>query len=107
MCSSISCRLEVVASPPYVVDVVVSEVERSEGGGGRDQAQVGDRVVGQVQVLLKIKIFEWLGVQTRVAEVARGHGGPPPKSLNSGEHFKPEHTLFCRKLRFVAIYALF
>ena len=52
----------VVASQPYVVDVVVGEVERSEGGGGRDQAQVGDRVVGQVQVLLKIKIFEWLGV---------------------------------------------
>ena len=48
----------VVASPPYVVDVVVGEVERSERGGGRDQAQVGDRVVGQVQVLLKIKIFE-------------------------------------------------
>ena len=52
----------VVASPPYVVDVVVGEVERSEGGGGRDQAQVGDRIVGQVQVLLKIKIFERVGV---------------------------------------------
>ena len=52
----------VVASPPNVVDVVVSEVERSEGGGGRDQAQVGDRIVGQVQVLLKIKIFERGGV---------------------------------------------
>ena len=46
-------------------------------------------------------------VQGRVAEVARGHGGPPPKSLNSDENFKPEHTLFCCKLRFVAIYALF
>ena len=43
----------------------------------------------------------------RVAEVARGHGGPPPKSLDSDENFKPEHTLFCRELRFVAIYALF
>ena len=52
----------VVASQPNVVDVVVSEVERSEGGGGRDQAQVGDRVVGQVQVLLKIEIFERGGV---------------------------------------------
>ena len=49
----------VVASPPYVVDVVVGEVERSEGGGGRDQAQVGDRVVGQVQVLLKIIGYIW------------------------------------------------
>ena len=94
----------VVASPPNVVDVVVSEVERSEGGGGRDQAQVGDRVVGQVQVLLKIKIFEWLGVQTRVAEVARGHGGPPPKSLDSNENFKPHHMLFCCELRFIYIY---
>ena len=36
-----------------------------------------------------------------------GQGGPPPKSLDSDENFKPEHTLFCRELRFVAIYALF
>ena len=43
----------------------------------------------------------------RVAEVERGHGGPPLKSLESDENFKPEHMLFCRKLRFVAIYALF
>ena len=42
-----------------------------------------------------------------MAEVARGHGGPPPKSLDSDENFKPEHMLFCRKLRVVAIYALF
>ena len=38
----------------------------------------------------------------RVAEVARA-----PKSLDSDEKFKPEHTLFCRELRFVAIYTLF
>ena len=44
---------------------------------------------------------------SRVTEVVRGHGGPPPKSWDSDENFKPEHTLFCRKLRFVAIYALF
>ena len=31
----------------------------------------------------------------------------PPKSLDSDENFKPEPTLFCRELRFVAIYALF
>ena len=43
----------------------------------------------------------------RVAEVVREHGWPPPKSLDSDENFKPEHTLFCRELRFVAIYALF
>ena len=42
-----------------------------------------------------------------MAEVAREHGWHPPKSLNSDENFKPEHTLFCRELRFVAIYALF
>ena len=46
-------------------------------------------------------------VSYRVAEVAREHGWHPPKSLDSDENFKPEHTLFCRKLRFVAIYALF
>ena len=37
----------------------------------------------------------------------RGHWGPPPKSLDSDENFKPEHMLFCRELRFVAIHALF
>ena len=46
-------------------------------------------------------------VLRRVAEVAREHGWHPPKSLDSDENFKPEHTLFCRELRFVAIYALF
>ena len=40
----------------------------------------------------------------RVAEVAREHRWHPPKSLDSDENFKPKHTLFCRKLRFVAIY---
>ena len=44
---------------PYVIDVVVGEVERSEGGSGREQAEVGDRVVGQVQVLLKIIWYIW------------------------------------------------
>ena len=43
----------------------------------------------------------------RVAEVAREHGWHPPKSLDSDENFKPNHTLFCRELRFVAIYAFF
>ena len=43
----------------------------------------------------------------RVAEVVGGHGGPSPKSLDSDENFKLEPTLFGRKLRFVAIYALF
>ena len=42
-----------------------------------------------------------------MAEVVWGHGGPLPKSLDSDENFEPEHTLFCRELRFVAIYALF
>ena len=35
------------------------------------------------------------------------HGRHPPKSLDSDENFKPEHTLFWRELRFVAIYALY
>ena len=43
----------------------------------------------------------------RVAEVAREYGWHPPKSWDSDENFKPEHSLFCRKLRLVAIYALF
>ena len=36
----------------------------------------------------------------------RGHGGTLPKSLDSYENFKLEHTLFCHKSRFVAIFAL-
>ena len=44
---------------------------------------------------------------SRVEEVAREHGWHPPKSLDLDKNFKLEHTLFCRKLRFVAIYALF
>ena len=36
---------------------------------------------------------------TRVSEVVRGHRGPLPKSLDSDENFKPQHTLFCRDLR--------
>ena len=43
----------------------------------------------------------------RVAEVAREHGWHPPKRLDPDQNFKPEHMLFCRKLTFVAIYALF
>ena len=41
-----------------------------------------------------------------MAEVVGGKGGPPPKSLDSDESFKPEHALFYHELRFVAIYAL-
>ena len=42
-----------------------------------------------------------------VAEVVRGRGWPPLKSLDSDENFKLEHTLFCCELRFVEIYPLF
>ena len=53
------------------------------------------------------KIVRMVMIVIRVTEVVRGHGGPPPKSLDSDENFKPKHTLFCREIRFVAIYALF
>ena len=42
-----------------------------------------------------------------MAEVVRGHGGPRQKVWIRTKNFKPEHTLFCRELRFVTIYALF
>ena len=64
-------------------------------------------VVTSVLVLSQHMLFQkavsqkYVGV--RVAEVVRGHGGPPPKSLVSDENFKPEHTLFCCELRFVEI----
>ena len=46
-------------------------------------------------------------LKCRVAGVAQARKRHLTKSLDSDENFKPEHTLFCRKLRFVAIYALF
>ena len=52
-------------------------------------------------------VIEVDGRHARVAEVVRGHGGPPQKSLDWDENFKPEHKLFCSELRFVVIYALF
>ena len=63
-------------------------------------------------ILKQIVLWWWTAVmqmmeRTRVAEVAREHGWHPPKSLDSDENFKPEHTLFCCELRIVAIYAFF
>ena len=60
----------------------------------------------ELKSILTIKLSRYQG-SARVAEVAREHRWHPPKSLDSDENFKPEHTLFCRELRFVAIYARF
>ena len=63
--------------------------------------------------LLTNNIFTMLAIISKIvfhhrgAEVAWGHGGPPPKSLDSDENFMSKHTLFCRKLRFVAINGIF
>ena len=54
-----------------------------------------------------VNLYYLLLLLYRVAEVVRGHGAPPPKSLDSDGNFKPEPTLFCREFRFVAIYARF
>ena len=51
--------------------------------------------------------MEMIFLMYRVAEVVQGHGGALPKSLDSDKNFKPEHTLFCCELRFVAIYPFF
>ena len=58
-----------------------------------------------IQDLLLLLIGD--STENRVTEVAREHGWHPPKSLDLDKNFKPEHTLFCRELRFVAINALF
>ena len=85
----------VVALHVHVLLLLASE----EGGGGG------------VLVLVMIKystfLYKYKYISARVAEVAREHGWYPPKILDWDKNFKPEHTLFCRKLRFVAIYALF
>ena len=60
-----------------------------------------------VRVMMTIMMMVMMMMLIRVAEVAREHGWPPPKSLDSDENFKPKRTLFRRELRFVAIYALF
>ena len=36
-----------------------------------------------------------------------GARGAPAKKFGLGKNFKPQHMLFCHKLRFVAIFALF
>ena len=56
----------------------------------------------QINFQFLILSTSWALKLSRVAEVAREHGWHPPKSLDSDENFKPEHTLFCRELRFVA-----
>ena len=46
------------------------------------------------------EVKEYLSIlKSRVAEVARGHRGPPPKSLDADENFKPEHTLFLSQIK--------
>ena len=57
--------------------------------------------------LLPLSRWNLNTMSVRVAEVAREHGWHLLKSLDSDENFKPEHTLFYRELRFVAIYPLF
>ena len=47
---------------------------------------------------IKSAKFSIFTVYARVAEVVQGHGGPPPKSLDWDENFKPEHTKFFRAI---------
>ena len=85
------------------VDEVDLEVKDNQG---RDLEEFASWSVGWQSLIFPWTVFVLMHI-LRVAEVVRGHGGPPPKSLDSDENLKPEHTLFCRELRFVAIYALF
>ena len=43
----------------------------------------------------------------QVGRSCAGARGAPAEKFGLGQNFKTEHTLFCRKLRFVAIYPLF
>ena len=63
--------------------------------------------LGKFRIIDSVLFLRVSFLSVRVAEVAREHGWHPPKSLDSDENFKPEHTLFCRKLIFVVNYALF
>ena len=83
-----------------LIPVAVPDKLGGNNRGHRRYGRTGQTSGCWVQVVPVIHVC-------RVAEVAREHGWHPPKSLDSDENFKPEHTLFCRELRFVAIYALF
>ena len=61
----------------------------------------------KLQPSLDLANIDLIRPLSRVAEVVRGHRGPPPKSLDSDKNFKPKQTLFRRELRCVTIYALF
>ena len=73
---------------------------RRRGEGGKKEAK--NIIMGARKKMVIVIIHKNQGGRS-CAEA----WGPPPKSLDSHENFKPEHTLFCRKLIFVAIYALF
>ena len=60
-------------------------------------------IIKMIKVLIAI-ITIIMMMTIRVAEIVRGHGGPLPKSSDSDENFKSEHTLFCRELRFVLFF---
>ena len=45
-----------------------------------------------------IKNLDHIYAPNRVAEVVRRCEGPAPKSLESDENFRPQHTLFCRDI---------
>jgi len=61
----------------------------------------GDKPRNSVHIPFNLSdtVYLFIHWTIRVAEVVRGHKGPPLKSLDTDENFKPEHPLFCRKLR--------
>ena len=72
----------------------------------KDNSKNTSLKIGRKGLFEKRPLFS-LFLMSRVAEVVRRHGGPPPKSLEPDKKFKPEHVLFCRELWFVAILALY
>ena len=66
--------------------------------------QTKRRSTGQV---LSICIFFKEGSDPGWQKLHGSTGGIRRKVWTRAKNFKPEHTLFCRELRFVAIYALF
>ena len=56
---------------------------------------------------MKLDKWQWKYKKHQGGRSCAGARGAPAKSLNSDINFRPDHTIFCRELRFVAIYALF
>ena len=60
---------------------------------------------------MPMKLNQWVNKAKKVGHQGgrscAGAQGPPAEKFGLRQNFEPKYTLFCRELRFVAIYTLF